>query len=198
MPKILSQALAHLQSITRTSPQECCRVAYAHSPCPFRGSSPLQRLSIAKSPTLSGMPDSSHTAELVAPPGFLTLSTPCSLGDLPGLFHPGSAHGVRPSRPFSFVKPLTRKPKARGAVRPLGRRAPRGLPSRAVAPGNAARLPTGTPTPPKAREPAPGVNRETGPFASLGLMLRGLLPVAAPDATNTRTPLTRFSVALAS
>jgi hypothetical protein len=129
MPKILSQALAHLQSITRTSPQMRCCVAYAHSLCPFRGFSPLQRISIAKSSTLSGTPGSSHTAELVAPPGFLTLSTPCSLGDLPGLFHPGSAHGVRPSRPFSFVSPLARKPKDRGAVRPLERRAPRGSPS---------------------------------------------------------------------
>jgi hypothetical protein len=31
---------------------------------------------------------------LVAPPGFLNLSTPCSLYDRPGLFRPGAAHGV--------------------------------------------------------------------------------------------------------
>jgi hypothetical protein len=46
-------------------------------------------------------PDGSHTAGYVAPSGFLTLSTLCSPRDLPGLFHPGPALGVRPSRPSS-------------------------------------------------------------------------------------------------
>jgi hypothetical protein len=41
-------------------------------------------------------PVSSHLTGYVAPSGFLTLSTPCSPHDLPGLFHPGSAHGVSP------------------------------------------------------------------------------------------------------
>jgi len=36
--------------------------------------------------------------------GFLTPSTRCSPHDLPGLFHPGSAHGVNPSRLYSFQR----------------------------------------------------------------------------------------------
>jgi hypothetical protein len=40
---------------------------------------------------------------VVAPAGFRTLSTPCSPPDLPGLFHPGPASGVHPSRLCSAV-----------------------------------------------------------------------------------------------
>jgi hypothetical protein len=39
----------------------------------------------------------------VASLGFCTLSTPCSPIDLPSLFHPGSALGIRPSRLLSLL-----------------------------------------------------------------------------------------------
>jgi hypothetical protein len=48
-------------------------------------------------------PDEAATLVVeAASPGFLTLSTPFALHDLPGLFHPGSAYGVLPSR---YVRP---------------------------------------------------------------------------------------------
>ena len=56
-------------------------------------------------------------AGYVAPPGFRTLSTLCSPRDLPSLFHPGPALGLRPSRLSS----------PRCAVRPLERRFPHGF-----------------------------------------------------------------------
>jgi hypothetical protein len=49
----------------------------------------------------------------------LALSTPCSPVDLPGLFHPGPALGVHPSRPRS----------SRAAVRHSWRRVPPGVPA---------------------------------------------------------------------
>jgi hypothetical protein len=52
---------------------------------------PLQRLNNFAEPRSS---DSSQTAGRVASSGFRTLSTPCSPQSLPGLFHPGPAHGV--------------------------------------------------------------------------------------------------------
>ena len=58
--------------------------------------------------------DGIQTTGYVAPPGFHTLSTPCSPHDLPGLFHPGTAHGVNPSRSYSLP----------GAVRSFERRFP--------------------------------------------------------------------------
>jgi hypothetical protein len=41
-------------------------------------------------------PAGSHPGGCVASSGFRTLTTPCSPHGLPGLFHPGSAHGVLP------------------------------------------------------------------------------------------------------
>lgn len=41
-------------------------------------------------------PAGTHPAGCVASSGFCTLSTLCSPHGLPGLFHPGSAHGVLP------------------------------------------------------------------------------------------------------
>jgi hypothetical protein len=41
-------------------------------------------------------PGGTHPDGYVAPSGFRTLSTPCSPHGLPGLFHPGTAHGVSP------------------------------------------------------------------------------------------------------
>jgi hypothetical protein len=41
-------------------------------------------------------PTGTHPGGCVAPSGFHTLTTPCSPHGLPGLFHPGSAHGVPP------------------------------------------------------------------------------------------------------
>jgi hypothetical protein len=52
---------------------------------------PLQRFAERAEPR---PPAASQSAGAVAPPGFCTLSTPCSPRALPGLFHPGSALGV--------------------------------------------------------------------------------------------------------
>lgn len=65
-------------------------------------------------------PGGSQPAGYVASSGFLALSTPCSPCDLLGLFHPRCALGVRSSRLSSPT----------GAVRPLERRDPPGLPPR--------------------------------------------------------------------
>jgi len=46
-------------------------------------------------------PTRTQLAGYVASSGFLALSTLCSPHDLPGLFHPGSAHGICPSRSCS-------------------------------------------------------------------------------------------------
>jgi hypothetical protein len=55
----------------------------------------------------------SHPAGYVAPSGFLTLSTPCSLRDLPGLFHPGTTPGVFPFEALILVwcRTLSRAPR---------------------------------------------------------------------------------------
>lgn len=98
---ILSQASAPVQSITRTSMQ-MSRIfgpqPQVQSICAFRGFVPYSVCN-HEEPLTS---DSSHTAGYVAPSEFLTLSTPCSPHGLPGLFHPGPAHGVRPSRFYSL------------------------------------------------------------------------------------------------
>jgi hypothetical protein len=97
--------------------------SYEHTKClsqpigttrPFRGFFPCSVFPTAESHV---PPMGSHPTGCVAPPGFLTLPTPCSPRSLPSLFHPGPALGVRPSRPCS----------SRGAVRPPGRRSPHGV-----------------------------------------------------------------------
>jgi hypothetical protein len=95
--RILSQASAPVQSITRTSVQ-IVRIfgpqPQVQSICSFRGLVPYsvcnheERL----------ISDRSHPAGYVASSEFLTLSTPCSPHGLLGLFHPSPAHGVCPSR----------------------------------------------------------------------------------------------------
>jgi hypothetical protein len=109
--EILSQALAPLQSITHASPRSrfAARAANSRSPLPRFG--PPQRLANRAEPLTPG---GFQPTGYVAPPGFLTLSTLCSPRDLLGLFHPSSALGVFPSRPYSLP----------AAVRPLGRRSP--------------------------------------------------------------------------
>jgi len=57
---------------------------------------PLQRLLATGSHI---PPTRSHLAGYVASSGFRTLATLCSPHGLPGLFHPGPAHGVYPPRP---------------------------------------------------------------------------------------------------
>jgi hypothetical protein len=68
----------------------------------FRGLVPYSVLPTAVSHI---PPRASHLRGYVAPSGFRTLSTPCSHHRLPGLFHPGSTLGVRPSRPCSTPVP---------------------------------------------------------------------------------------------
>jgi hypothetical protein len=133
-------------------------LALANQPLPLpRFLSPTASLSHAEPHT----PGISQFTSCVAPSGFLTLSTPCSPRDLPGLFHPGSAPGVHPSRPSSSY----------GAVRPLERRAPQGLPL----PRPAVELPPGTRTPQEARTPGLGINQVAGPIASMGFVTPRLL-----------------------
>jgi hypothetical protein len=110
--------LAPLQSVTNTTPRALSSrqrkrqtVAFTSLLPRFR---PLQRFA---SHGEHHNPEETHLLGYVAPSGFLTLSTPCSPHDLPGLFHPGSAHGVHPSRPCSPA----------GAIRPLERRCPPGV-----------------------------------------------------------------------
>jgi hypothetical protein len=158
-PNILSQALAPLQSVTSTSPQMLLpRVGYP-ALAPSEVFSPLAFLRREEPHTPAG----SRPSGYVASPGFPTLSTPCSPRDLPGLFHPRSAFGVHPSRPSS----------SRDAVRPLERRAPRGLPP----PQLTAKLPTGTPTPQKARRQSWGLASRLTRLPPWAFLLRGLLPV---------------------
>jgi hypothetical protein len=85
-----------------------------HAAYPFRGFFPFSVLPAARS---YRTPVSFHLTGHVAPLGFRSPSTPCSPHDLPSLFHPGSAHGVFPSRPCS----------PRNAVRSLERRDPHAL-----------------------------------------------------------------------
>jgi len=103
--------------------------------------------------------------------------TACSAPTPPGLFHPGSAHGVQPSRAFS----------SRGAAAPSGARCPPDVraadPTRAIRPASSRAEPwpvrTGTP---KNRTEA-GTRRLQG-FAPLGSSLPsgGGLDRRRPDA----------------
>jgi len=98
----LSQALAPLQSFT-----DAHRMACSLRPIPFgrkrkqrnhafsRGFLPFSVLPVAGSHLI---PVSSQPTGYVSPSGFRTLSALCSPHDLPGLFHPGPAHGLCPSR----------------------------------------------------------------------------------------------------
>jgi hypothetical protein len=128
--------LAPLQSFTSTSPQRADASRWHPTFAPSEVSSPSAFLNREE----PHIPAGSQTDGYVAPSGILTLSTPCSPRDLLGLFHPRSALGVLPSRLSSF----------HGAVRPLGRRAPQGLPS----PQQTERIPTRTLTPQKAQRQA--------------------------------------------
>jgi hypothetical protein len=108
---ILSQALAPLQSMTDTSPRYAKTPRLAFGARPFRGFFPFDVFPATRSHIT---PVDPNPTGYVASPGFLTLPTPCSPCDLPGLFHPGPAFGVLPSRLSSGL----------GPVRPLERRAP--------------------------------------------------------------------------
>ena len=94
----LSQASAPLQSITDKTPQ--AHVVRLGKPMErphllLPRFCPLQRFPSHGEPLLRRVPPQSG---IVAPSEFRTLSTLCSPHDLPGLFHPGPAHGVTPSR----------------------------------------------------------------------------------------------------
>jgi hypothetical protein len=161
IPNILSQALAPLQSFTSTSPQNAVATRWLPAFAPSEVSSPSAFLHREEPHT----PAVSHDSGYVASSGFPTLSTPCSLRDLPGLFHPGSALGVHPTRPCSF----------RGAVRPFERRAPQGFPSPLLTGKPTTRIPSGTLTPQKARNQMPVFTRQPEPNASLGFSAPRLL-----------------------
>jgi hypothetical protein len=151
--------LAPLQSFTSTSPQSAVASRRQSALAPSEVSSPTAFFNHEEPHTPAG----SQPDGYVAPPGSLTLSTPCSPRDLLGLFHPRSALGVNPSRPSS----------SHGAVRPLRRRAPRGLPP----PQLTARLPTGTPTPQKARHQTWLFAKHLTRVPPWAFPLRGLLPM---------------------
>jgi hypothetical protein len=111
--EILSQAWAPLQSVTHAPPCATCSrlTPLSYAAHPFRGFFPYSVLPAARSHL---HPVSFHLTGYVAPLGFRTPSTRCSPRSLPGLFHPGPAPGVFPSRLCS----------PRNAVRPLERRSP--------------------------------------------------------------------------
>lgn len=79
----------------------------------FRSSRPFDASS-SRSPRRLGLSAARHAGftspGFVPPPGFRTLLTACSSARLPGLFHPGSALGVRSSE-------LCSRPASRGASR---------------------------------------------------------------------------------
>jgi len=100
-------------------------------------------------------PGSSQLAGWVAPSGFLTPSTLCSPHGLPGLFHPGSAHGVWPSEAFLLTWRRTLfRDAAPLRVSPL--------------PINEEAALSGTLTPNEAPTTDPGTSQMTAPTASLG------------------------------
>jgi hypothetical protein len=109
---ILSQALAPLQSFTNAPPWLPVLPARTTKPRshPFRGLFPFSVLPAMRSHIA---PVSFHLTGWVAPLGFRTPATLCSPHDLPGLFHPGPAHGVSlrgfapPETPFAFAGAVT-------------------------------------------------------------------------------------------
>jgi hypothetical protein len=78
-------------------PFPCLRLLADPAPAPPLEFSPLQRIPAWS----SGLSDRVCLTRPPAPPGFLNLLTPSSAPRLPALFHAGSAHGVRPSKPSS-------------------------------------------------------------------------------------------------
>jgi hypothetical protein len=122
--KILSQALAPLQSLTNASPQ----VRRLHGSIPLVPSEVLPPVAFSQSRGATLTRRDPNPSGYVALTGFHTLSTLCSPRDLPGLFHPGSTCGVYPSRhlpSLSAVRPLDRRnPRAVGKPEPKYRRAP--------------------------------------------------------------------------
>jgi hypothetical protein len=116
----------------------------------------------------------------VAPSGFRTLSTLCSPRDLPGLFHPGPAPGVRSSRPCS----------ARDAVRRFRRRAPPGVPYLLRRAGPPLQ---GSCTSHEARPRYPGFSQAHRAACLHELHpLRGFLPPAISGPVRPPSPLTCF------
>jgi hypothetical protein len=111
MRKILSQALAPLQSFTNASPQ----VRRLHGSIPLVPSEVLSPIAFSWTRGATLTRRDPNSSGYVALTGFHTLSAPCSPRDLPGLFHPGSTYGVHPSGHLPSLS----------AVRPLGRRDPR-------------------------------------------------------------------------
>jgi hypothetical protein len=92
----------------------------------FRGYGPLSRLpslgerhrTAVPTPRCLEVPSAvKPRAPLVAPSGFRTLSTLCSPPDLPGLFHPGPASGVHPTRLCSAVSAVQISRPARTLLR---------------------------------------------------------------------------------
>jgi hypothetical protein len=122
--RILSQALAPLQSFTNASPQ----VRRLHGSIPLAPSEVLSPIAFSQPQRATLTRRDPNSTGYVALTGFRTLSAPCSLCDLPGLFHPGSTFGVHPSRHIpssSAVRSLNRRnPRAVGPPIPKYRKAP--------------------------------------------------------------------------
>jgi hypothetical protein len=113
---ILSQASTPLQSFTDVTPH---RAGHPNRNPTTQNAAPseVQSPSTYSQPRRATFPGSPTYPGLVAPLGFRTLSTPCSRLGLPGLFHPGPALGVLPSRLSSLDT----------AVRSFERRLPLGV-----------------------------------------------------------------------
>jgi hypothetical protein len=111
--------------------------------------------------------------------GFLTPSTRCSPHDLPGLFHPGSAHGVNPSRLYSssgVVWPFRPPQPSWSWPESLGRLVP----------------PAGCISPEKTGSKTWGLARRLLAFASLGFFLDQVscLLRCSPPVWRRSSPLT--------
>jgi len=174
---ILPQASAPFQSFTRTSPRtvrdtplEASRLSV-----PSEVSSPLTSLS-REEPHIPGV---SQHAGYVAPSGFLTLSTPCSPHDLPGLFHPGSACGVLPFEALILARCRTpsRTPRPSWGFSPTPQ--DRGCPSRDTHTGQ---VPT----------TGLGISQVTATVASLGFPASRFAARNDEGRSHALHPLSRF------
>jgi hypothetical protein len=150
--------------------------------CPFRGLFPFSVLPTVGSHLTRRDPASSG---YVAPSGFLTLSTLCSPHGLPGLFHPGPAHGVSLR---GFHPP-------NGAVCSFERRLPLEVPSDASTPAAS----SGLSTPQESLPQTWGLTRYLRGCLLGFRPLQGFLLLAVVRMPFGRTshPLSRFSNAVA-
>jgi hypothetical protein len=142
---------------------------------PSEVSSPSASVSLEEPHT----PGGSHPAGYVAPSGFLTLSTPCSPHGLPGLFHPGTTHGVLPFEALLLTWCRTPSQTPRPSGFPLDQKEET--------------APPGTHTPNKGRRQAWRLNQDPAPIAPLGFPAPRFLALCSEGRSHAlSSPLALF------